>query len=60
MTKKSKSSEDYIEIFRTSTDTLAKAKRMVEELKIMRPKEIHVVQAGQEWQVVSYIYSPVK
>lgn len=55
-----KSCEDYIEIFRTSTDTLAKAKRMVEELKIMRPKEVHVVQAGREWQVVSYAYRPAK
>lgn len=55
-----KSCEDYIEIFRTSANTLAKAKRMIEELRIMRPKEVHVVQAGMEWQVVSYAYRPTK
>lgn len=55
-----KSCEDYIEIFRISATTLAKAKRMIEELRIMRPKEVHVVQAGTEWQVVSYAYRPTK
>ena len=54
-----KSCDDYVEYSRFPCKSLAKAKAMVEELKVMRPKMIHVIQSGKTWEVVSYVYNPV-
>ena len=56
--KTRKSCEDYIEHSRHSCNSLAKAKTMLEELRIMRPELIHVIQNGKTWEVVSYAYQP--
>lgn len=57
--KTRKSCEDYVEYSRVSVKTLAKAKLMIEELRVMRPEMIHVIQAGKTWEVVSYTYHPI-
>lgn len=57
--KTRKSCDDYVECSRFPCKSLAKAKAMVEELKVMRPKMIHVIQSGKTWEVVSYVYNPV-
>lgn len=57
--KTRKSCDDYVEYSRFPCKSLAKAKAMVEELKVMRPKMIHVIQGGKAWDVVSYVYNPV-
>ena len=57
--KTRKSWDDYVEYSRFPCKSLAKAKAMVEELKVMRPKMIHVIQSGKTWEVVSYVYNPV-
>lgn len=50
--------DDYIEYSRFPCKSLAKAKTMVEELRIMRPEMIHVIQFGKTWEVASYVYQP--
>ena len=57
--KTRKSSEDYIEYSRVSCSSLAKAKTMIEELRVLRPEMIHVIQSGKTWEVVSYAYHPI-
>ena len=57
--KTRKSCDDYVEYSRFPCKSLSKAKAMVEELKVMRPKMIHVIQSGKTWEVVSYVYNPV-
>ena len=57
--KNRKSCEDYVEYSRFLCKSLAKAKTMIEELRIMRPEMIHVIQAGKTWEVVSYAYKPI-
>ena len=57
--KTRKSCDHYVEYSRFPCKSLAKAKAMVEELKVMRPKMIHVIQSGKTWEVVSYVYNPV-
>lgn len=57
--KARKSCEDYVEYSRFPCSSLAKAKTMIEELRIMRPEMIHVIQNSKTWEVVSYVYSPV-
>ena len=57
--KNSKSCDDYIEYSRFSCRSLAKAKTMIEEFRIMRPEMIHVIQGGKTWEVVSYAYQPI-
>ena len=57
--KTRKSCDDYVEYSRFPCKSLAKAKAMVEELKVMRPKMIHVIQSRKTWEVVSYVYNPV-
>ena len=32
---------------------------MIEELRVMRPEMIHVIQGGKTWEVVSYVYHPI-
>lgn len=54
-----KSCEDYVEYSRFPCGSLAKAKTMVEELRVMRPEMIHVIQFGKTWEVVSYVYQPI-
>lgn len=54
-----KSCEDYIETNRTPCKSLAKAKILIEELRILRPDMIHVIQNNKTWEVVSYAYQPV-
>lgn len=51
--------DDYIEYSRFPCKSLAKAKTMVEELRIMRPEMIHVIQFGKTWEVASYVYQPI-
>ena len=41
--KTRKSCDDYVEYSRFSCKSLAKAKSMVEEFRIMRPEMIHVI-----------------
>ena len=57
--KTRKSCDDYVEYSRFPCKSLAKAKAMVEELKVMRPKMIHVIQFGKTWEVASYVYQPI-
>lgn len=57
--KTRKAADDYIEYSRFPCKSLAKAKTMIEELRIMRPEMIHVIQGGKTWEVVSYVYKPV-
>ncbi len=57
--KTHKSCEDYVEYSRVPVTSLAKAKTMIEGLKITRPEMIHVVQSNKTWEVVSYVYHPV-
>lgn len=57
--KTRKTADDYIEYSRFPCRSLAKAKTMVEELRVMRPEMIHVIQGGKAWDVVSYVYNPV-
>ena len=57
--KTRKSCEDYIEYSRFPCKSLAKAKIMVEELRIMRPEMIHVIQFSKTWEVASYVYQPI-
>ena len=57
--KTRKTADDYIEYSRFPCKSLAKAKTMIEEFRIMRPEMIHVIQAGKTWEVVSYAYKPV-
>lgn len=57
--KTRKTADDYIEYSRFPCSSLAKAKTMIEEFRIMRPEMIHVIQAGKTWEVVSYVYKPV-
>lgn len=54
-----KSCEDYIEVSRTPARSLAYAKTLIEELRVMRPEEIHVIQNNKKWEVVSYAYRPI-
>lgn len=54
-----KSCEDYVEYSRFPCKSLAKAKTMIEELRVMRPEMIHVIQGGKTWEVVSYVYHPI-
>lgn len=51
--------DDYIEYSRFPCKSLAKAKTMVEELRVMRPEMIHVIQFGKTWEVASYVYQPI-
>lgn len=51
--------DDYIEYSRFPCKSLAKAKTKVEELRIMRPEMIHVIQFGKTWEVASYVYQPI-
>ena len=51
--KTRKSCEDYVEYSRFPCKSLAKAKTMIEELRIMRPEMIHVIQ-GAKAQILSY------
>lgn len=51
--------DDYVEYSRFPCKSLAKAKTMVEEFRIMRPEMIHVIQFGKTWEVVSYVYQPI-
>lgn len=53
-----KSCEDYVEYARFSCSSLAKAKAKIEELKVMRPDMIHVIQSGKTWEIASYAYIP--
>lgn len=53
-----KSADDYVEYSRHSCNSLARAKTMLEELRVMRPELIHVIQNGKTWEVVSYAYQP--
>lgn len=57
--KTHKSCDDYVEYARVSCSSLTKAKTMIEELRVMRPEMIHVIQSGKTWEVVSYVYNPV-
>ena len=57
--KTRKTADDYIEYSRFPCRSLAKAKAMVEELRIMCPDMIHVIQFGKTWEVVSYVYNPI-
>ena len=57
--KTRKTADDYIEYSRFPCSSLAKAKTMIEEFRIMRPEMIHVIQSGKTWEVVSYAYKPV-
>lgn len=57
--KTRKSCEDYVEYSRFTCSSLAKAKTMIEELKVLRPEMIHVIQSGKAWEVVSYTYHPI-
>lgn len=57
--KTRKSCDDYVEYSRFPCSSLAKAKTMIEEFRIMRPEMIHVIQSGKTWEVVSYAYKPV-
>lgn len=57
--KTRKSCEDYVEISRFPAKSLARAKTMIEELRVMKPDEIHVIQTGKTWEVVSYAYQPL-
>lgn len=57
--KTRKSCDDYVEYARVPCSSLAKAKTMVEELRVMRPEMIHVIQSGKPWEVVSYAYHPI-
>lgn len=57
--KTRKSCEDYVEYSRFPCSSLAKAKAMVEELRVMRPEMIHVIQGRKTWEVASYVYNPV-
>ena len=57
--KTRKSCDDYVEYSRFSCKSLAKAKSMVEEFRIMRPEMIHVIQSGKPWEVASYAYHPI-
>lgn len=53
-----KAADDYVEYSRFHCKSLAKAKTMVEELRVMRPEMIHVIQSGKPWEVTSYTYHP--
>lgn len=57
--KTRKSCEDYVEYSRFPCSSLARAKTMIEEFRIIRPEMIHVIQVGKTWEVVSYAYKPV-
>ena len=57
--KTRKSCDDYVEYSRFSCKSLAKAKTMVEEFRIMRPEMIHAIQFGKMWEVASYAYQPI-
>ena len=57
--KTRKTADDYIEYSRFPCSSLARAKTMIEEFRIMRPEMIHVIQSGKTWEVVSYAYKPV-
>ena len=57
--KTRKTADDYVEYSRFPCSSLAKAKAMIEEFRIMRPEMIHVIQSGKTWEVVSYAYKPV-
>ena len=57
--KTRKTADDYIEYSRFPCSSLAKAKTMIEELRVMRPEMIHVIQGRKTWEVVSYVYKPV-
>ena len=54
-----KAADDYVEYSRFPCKSLAKAKTMVEELRVMRPEMIHVIQSGKPWEVTSYAYHPI-
>lgn len=54
-----KSCEDYVEYSRVSCSSLARAKTKIEELRVLRPEMIHVIQSGKTWEVVSYTYLPI-
>lgn len=54
-----KSCEDYIEYSRIPCPSLARAKALLEEFRLMRPELICVVQHGKTWEIVSYIYQPI-
>lgn len=57
--KTRKSCEDYVEYSRFPCKSLAKAKTMIEELRVMSPEMIHVIQNSKTWEVVSYVYQPI-
>lgn len=57
--KTRKTADDYVEYSRFSCSSLARAKTMIEEFRIMRPEMIHVIQSGKTWEVVSYAYHPI-
>lgn len=54
-----KSCEDYVEYSRVSCFSLARAKTKIEELRVLRPEMIHIIQSGSSWEVVSYVYHPI-
>lgn len=57
--KTRKSCEDYIETNRTPCTSLARAKTLIEELRVLRPEMIHVIQSNKTWEVVSYVYQSI-
>ena len=57
--KTRKTADDYAEYSRFPCKSLAKAKTMIEELRVMRPEMIHVIQGGKTWEVVSYVFKPI-
>lgn len=57
--KTHKAADDYVEYSRFPCSSLAKAKTMIEELGVLRPEMIHVVQNNKTWEVVSYAYHPI-
>ena len=57
--KTRKAADDYVEYSHFPCKSLAKAKTMVEELRVMRPEMIHVIQSGKPWEVTSYAYHPI-
>lgn len=57
--KTRKTADDYVEYSRFGCSSLAKAKTKIEELRVMRPEMIHVIQGGKTWEVVSYVFKPI-
>lgn len=57
--KTRKTADDYVEYSRFDCSSLAKAKTKIEELRVMRPEMIHIIQGGKTWEVVSYVFKPI-